>query len=53
MAFISAFLSYLVVMLAFVLVGAVAITLGICLRKKKNEKINYEQADLEDNVADV
>ena len=36
--FINSFLSYVVVLLVIAAVGAVAITLGITLRKKKNAK---------------
>lgn len=53
MTFLSAFVSYLVLMIVFVLVGAVAITLGICLRKKKNETVYYEQVVSVDDSADV
>ena len=35
-SFLNSFLSYLVVLVVIAVVGAVAITLGITLRKKKN-----------------
>ena len=35
-SFLNSFLSYLVVLAVIAVVGAVAITLGITLRKKKN-----------------
>lgn len=38
MGFVNGFLSYLVVLLAFVGVGGVAIFLGISLRKASNAK---------------
>ena len=37
-SFLNSFLSYLVVLIVIAAVGAVAITLGITLRKKKNKK---------------
>lgn len=45
MAFINSFASYLMLMIVFVIVGAVAITLGITLRKKANEKAALEQTE--------
>ena len=36
--FINTFLSYVVVMLVIAAVGAVAVTIGLTLRKKKNAK---------------
>ena len=46
-SFLNSFLSYLVVLVVIAVVGAVAITLGITLRKKKNaaeEKKQTEEA---------
>lgn len=43
-SFLNSFLSYLVVLIVIAAVGAVAITLGITLRKKKNEKEGMQQA---------
>ena len=37
-SFLNSFLSYLVVLVVIAAVGAVAITLGITLRKKKHKK---------------
>ena len=46
-SFLNSFLSYLVVLVVIAAVGAVAITLGITLRKKKNEGMQQakESAD--------
>lgn len=43
-SFLNSFLSYLVVLVVIVAVGAVAITLGITLRRKKNKKEGMQQA---------
>lgn len=37
-AFINSFLSYLLLLLVIVVLGGIAITVGITLRKKKNAK---------------
>lgn len=42
-SFLNSFLSYLVVLVVIAAVGAVAITLGIILRKKKNKKDGMQQ----------
>ena len=42
-SFLNSFLSYLVVLVVIAAVGAVAITLGIALRKKKNKKEGMQQ----------
>ena len=47
MAFWSALASYGIVLLVFVCVGAVAIFLGITLRKKKDAKLAVEGAGKE------
>ncbi len=44
MAFVNSFASYLMLMIVFVVVGAVAITLGITLRKRSDAKTVNEQA---------
>ena len=43
-SFLNSFLSYLVVLVVIAAVGAVAITRGITLRKKKNKKEGMQQA---------
>lgn len=43
MAFVSSFLSYLLLMLVILVVGGVALTIGITMRKKKNASM--EQAE--------
>ena len=42
-SFLNSFLSYLVVLIVIAAVGAVAITLGITLRKKKNKIEGMQQ----------
>ena len=44
MAFVNSFASYLVLMIVFVVVGAVAIALGIGLRKRSNAKVVCDPA---------
>ena len=43
--FINTFLSYVVLMLVILAVGAVGFALGLFLRKKKNEKLLAEKDD--------
>ena len=42
-SFLNSFLSYLVVLVVIAAVGAVAITLGITLRKNKKEGMQQEK----------
>ena len=42
-SFLNSFLSYLVVLVVIAAVGAVAITLGITLRKQENKKEGMQQ----------
>lgn len=42
-SFINTFLSYIVLMLIILAVGAVGFTIGLILRKKKNEKLLEEK----------
>ena len=44
-SFLNSFLSYLVVLVVIAAVGAVAITLGITLRKKKNATEEMKQTE--------
>ena len=44
-SFLNSFLSYLVVLAVIAVVGAVAITLGITLRKKKNAAEEKKQTE--------
>ena len=44
-SFLNSFLSYLVVLVVIAVVGAVAITLGITLRKKKNAAEEKKQTE--------
>lgn len=44
-SFFNSFLSYLMVLIVIAAVGAVAITLGITLRKKKNAAEEKKQAE--------
>lgn len=44
-SFFNSFLSYLMVMIVIAAVGAVAITLGITLRKKKNAAEEKQQTE--------
>lgn len=43
MEFVSSFLSYLILMIVFVIVGAIAIFIGITLRKTSNAKALLQQ----------
>ena len=43
-AFLNSFLSYLILFGAFVLIAAVAIFIGITLRKSKNAKVVAEES---------
>ena len=45
LSFLNSFLSYLMVMIVIAAVGAVAITLGITLRKKKNATEEKQQTE--------
>ena len=45
LSFLNSFLSYLVVLVVIAVVGAVAITLGITLRKKKNAAEEKKQTE--------
>ena len=53
-SFLNSFLSYLVVLAVIAVVGAVAITLGITLRKKKNaaEERNRQKNNPWQNLRD-
>ena len=51
-AFLNSFLSYLLLFGAFVLIAAVAIFIGITLRKSKNSKVVAEES-AEDMTAEV
>ncbi len=44
-SFFNSFLSYLMVLIVIAAVGAVAITLGITLRRKKNATEEKKQAE--------
>lgn len=55
-AFLNSFLSYLMLMLIIVVLGAIAITLGITLRKRKDAKealLASAQADTEEGSSHV
>ena len=54
-AFLNSFLSYLLLFGAFVLIAAVAIFIGITLRKSKNAKVIAEESaeDITAEVADT
>lgn len=45
MAFINSLVSYLALMIVIVILGAIAITLGITLRKRANAKAALEQGE--------
>ena len=47
-SFLNSFLSYLVLLVIIVAVGAVAVTLGITLRKKKNAAEEKQQTEATD-----
>ena len=51
-AFLNSFLSYLLLFGAFVLIAAVAIAIGITLRKGKNAKAAIEEESVEEITAD-
>lgn len=51
-SFLNSFLSYLVVFAVIAVVGAVAITLGITLRKKKNAAEEKHAAEAAKEVSD-
>lgn len=51
-AFLNTFLSYLLLFGAFVLIAAVAIAIGIALRKSKNAKAVETDNTVEDITAD-
>ncbi|MCM1569959.1 MAG: hypothetical protein NC081_11015 [Roseburia sp.] len=44
---VGSFLSYLLLLVIVVVVGAVAVTLGITLRKKKNARTEAEEINRE------
>ena len=52
-AFLNSFLSYLLLFLVFVAIGAAAIALGIFLRKRKNAKDNADKTEAEDVETEV
>lgn len=52
MGFVSGFLSYLLVLIVFVVVGGAAIFLGITIRKSANAKAEKAEADLAANVSE-
>lgn len=51
-AFLNSFLSYLLLFGAFVLIAAVAIAIGIALRKGKNAKAVGTEESVEEIAAD-
>ena len=53
MGFVIGFLSYLILMLVFVVVGGVAIFLGISLRKKSNAKAERLAVEAEETEAEA
>ena len=48
--FVNSFLSYLMLLVIIAIVGAVAITLGITLRKKKNASEEKNETEVKEDV---
>lgn len=51
-SFVNAFLSYFVLMVIILIVGGIAITIGLTLAKKKNAKAAVEAATVETAAED-
>lgn len=51
-SFVNVFLSYFVLMLIILVVGGIAITIGLTLAKKKNAKAAVEDAAVETAAED-
>lgn len=50
MGFLNSFVSYLLLLVIFVVLGGCAIALGIMLRKKKNSAMTIESAAKEETA---